>query len=253
VGKASTAKKVARAQKAGRAARAPRQSGLIFPISLAVVIVLGVALVWYGRETREPNTAAPQAGLDHWHAAYGFYICDTFQPNLAEGADPYGIHTHSDGIIHIHPFSSASSGANAKFGRFLETQQVTANSGEIKLPGGEWKSGDDPGCNGKPAKIVLAKWARESSEEPTIIEDDFGDVRFLNDDELYTVAYVAEDFDLTSIPKPPSVSELARVRGQGDVPASATTTPAVTDTTVAGGTDTTVAPTTVAATSTSQG
>jgi UTP-glucose-1-phosphate uridylyltransferase len=106
---------------------------------------------------------------------------------------------------------------------------------EIKLPGGEWKSGDDPGCNGKPAKIVLAKWARESSEEPTIIEDDFGDVRFLNDDELYTVAYVAEDFDLTSIPKPPSVSELARVRGQGDVPASATTTPAVTDTTVAGG------------------
>ena len=258
MGKASSSKKVARAQKAGKAGRAPRQTGLVFPVSLAVVILLGVGLTFYARNEREPNTTAPTV-TDHWHAAVGFYTCDTFQPDLAEGSDPFGIHTHGDGIIHIHPFSSASSGNNARIGRFFETQSVTVTPDQLTLPSGEWKAGTEPGCNGEPAKIVMAKWARESAEEPTIYTEDFGDVRFLNDQELYTIAYVPEDFDTTQIPKPASLPRLAEVVGQGDVPSTtvpggaATTVPGGAATTVPGGAPTTTATTTAAATSTTGG
>ena len=63
----------------------------------------GISLVAYARTTVD-DAGAEDPGLgDHNHQSYGIYICDGFAPNLADPADPNGTHTHSDGVIHIHP------------------------------------------------------------------------------------------------------------------------------------------------------
>ena len=64
--------------------------------------MLGVSLIFYARTQDEAEALEP--GLtDHWHAAYGIYICGTLEPPFTDDADPNGIHTHGDGVIHIHP------------------------------------------------------------------------------------------------------------------------------------------------------
>ena len=63
----------------------------------------------------EPASAAAPSYLtkDHWHAAYGMYVCDHFLPPVTDAKeDVLGIHTHGEGVIHIHPFSAAASGDN---------------------------------------------------------------------------------------------------------------------------------------------
>ena len=52
------------------------------------------------------DATAPVANVDHWHTAYGIYICDTFLDPLQVQTDPDGIHSHADGVIHIHPYLS---------------------------------------------------------------------------------------------------------------------------------------------------
>lgn len=44
---------------------------------------------------------------DHWHSAYSIYVCDEISPWVYfddSGQDTTGIHSHGDGLIHIHPF-----------------------------------------------------------------------------------------------------------------------------------------------------
>ena len=61
----------------------------------------------------------PQLG-DHIHQAFGVTICGEAQPPIPEFESDVGIHTHGDGVIHIHPFSQLGVGANATLGRFFE-------------------------------------------------------------------------------------------------------------------------------------
>jgi len=87
------------------------QRGLVFPIAIVLVAALGLVLIFYARNENQASAAtAPIANQDHWHAAYGVYICDKFIDSFQHGADPnaadpLGIHSHGDGVIHIHPFS----------------------------------------------------------------------------------------------------------------------------------------------------
>src|SRR3546814_12267381 len=80
MGKASSAKKVARAARAGGRVSSGQPRSLLFPATLTVVAVLGVSLVVYARAERlaEDREAFPQPG-DHIHAAYGVNVCGEFQ------------------------------------------------------------------------------------------------------------------------------------------------------------------------------
>ena len=116
MGKASSSKKVARAARAGGRTSANRQRNLLFPGVIGVIMVLCVALVAFAANDRKSeDDIAPVLG-DHWHAAIGFYVCGEFQPDLAEFESRLGIHTHGDGVIHIHPSSAGGAGENATLG-----------------------------------------------------------------------------------------------------------------------------------------
>ena len=72
----------------GHRARAAGERNLLFPAALAVVVILGTLLVVYAREERSAVALeAPIAFEDHWHSAYGFYVCDEFLPDLPEFTD----------------------------------------------------------------------------------------------------------------------------------------------------------------------
>lgn len=252
MGNASSSKKVARAAQTGKRVKVRTSRGSIFPVALATVIVLGLALVIWARADRRSSVSnvAPAVGLDHWHTAYGFYICDKFlDPLPTVEPDPLGIHTHGDGVIHIHPFSSGVSGRNAKLGKFFDHENVDVSNTKLKMPDdkGEWENGDKcgEGDAAKDGKLQVAVWENRTDTEPKIYSTDFKNIRFDKDFMLMTIAFVPEG---TTIPKPASEPVLDNL---SDVEPSATTSTTVTGTgTTAAAGATTVATATTAATTT---
>lgn len=231
MGKASSNKKVARAAKAGGGrARAAGERNLVFPSALAIVLILGTLLVVYARDDRQAEAlTSPKVG-EHYHSAYGYYVCDSFLPDLPEFVAPQngGIHTHGDGLIHIHPFATSRAGDNATLTNFLgDAGEVLGGSGEltdesVSVPGGEtYAEGDDTceGVDGDPI-VQVAVW--ESAQdgldggEPTIYTEGFDDLVFDEEGQAYTIAFAPEGADL---PIPTSTSGLEGVGTDLGVPA----------------------------------
>ncbi len=57
---------------------------------------------------------------DHWHAAYGVNLCGVWQPLAPASESTVGLHSHGDGLLHIHPFSEAGSFENATVEHFFD-------------------------------------------------------------------------------------------------------------------------------------
>ena len=218
----SSSKSSKKVQRAARAAAAPKgareRRELGFPLILGAVVLLGVALVVFARSSRPPPEA-PRVGHDHWHSAYAIYDCDRFLPAFTSAADPDGIHSHQDGVIHIHPWNSSASGDDARLDVFFESMGARITDDEISGPGiGVLEAGSD--CNGEPTVITAVRFARidpdsddldadepvtglgdvyEVAEEYT---DDFSDVRLLGDLEAFTFARVPAGAE---VPLPPEI------------------------------------------------
>src|SRR6476659_3217058 len=190
MGKASSAKKVARASRAGGHGKVSNQRSLTFPVTIAAVLVLGLALVLFASRNNKATAddTSPVANVDHWHTAYGIYACDAFLDPLPVQTDVEGIHSHADGVIHIHPFVSTAAGKNATLQVFADATGLKLSDTKIDVPGvGSFKNGDD--CNGKPATWKVAVWQTEDATSPRIVTQDFGKIHFDNDRMLMTLAF----------------------------------------------------------------
>lgn len=202
MGRASSSKKVARAASTGggRTTRGARPLGWYAAILL--VVALGVSGIVFSRAERRTElaaggTAAPIANTDHWHAAYGVYLCDNFAPAITDDNDPKGIHTHSDGIVHVHPFVRSAAGENAKISVFTEATKMTLSDTEIQLPGGKSFKEGETKCGGKDA-IVQVK------DGDKVITENLSGIRF-KDRQLLTIAFAPKGAEL---PDPPSKAGL---------------------------------------------
>jgi hypothetical protein len=247
VGKASSSKKVQRAARAAASSRgASERRELGFPLTVAAVVVLGVALVVAARWQREPPLAPTTA--DHWHAAYAVYDCDSLLGPFPSERDTQGIHSHADGVIHIHPFGGGAAGDNAQLEVFLDAMGVTVTPNSISGPGLELDAGSD--CNGEPTVIRVARFdPTDLSAPPDVYTDDFGSIRFLENLEAFTIARVPDGAD---IPPPPddriaaaasASGETTTERNESDPAALSTTTSTSTSTSTSTTTSTsTVAP-----------
>ncbi|WP_334142452.1 hypothetical protein [Rhabdothermincola sp.] len=207
MGKASSSKKVARAARAGGSVR-PSQRKFVFPLAVFAIVVLGVGLVWFarGESGLDPASASPPTSKDHWHNAYGFYVCNAFGAPLTDVKnDTTGIHTHGDGLIHIHPFSDSHGGRNATLGKWGDMVGVTFGSSSITMPDGtKYENGMD--CDGQPANLKVYVWpADDPNAEPTVYDRDFGKIPLRADRDAITIAIVP---DGAEVPRPPSVSNL---------------------------------------------
>jgi hypothetical protein len=211
MGKASSAKKIARAEKALSSSGPSERRQLGYPAAVALVIVLGLALVVFARATRDAE-ASPTL-QDHWHAAYGVWDCvtESFLTPFQSEFDPEGIHSHQDGLIHIHPFTSSVTGKEAKLAVFLNAMGASLSEDGLELPGGATlESGVE--CNGEKAIMQVIRWENAfiGGEPTNVFTTSLEDVRFLNDEEAFTIARAPAG---SEIPLPNTIGNLEGVLG----------------------------------------
>ena len=203
----SSSKQAAGAARSGRSVRGMRERPkLLFPIAIVAICVIGVLVVAFSRNERVAaiEGAEPPRTGDHWHAAYGVYICDSYLPPIADnGNDPTGIHTHGDGLMHIHPFGGGSAGFNARVGVWAETVGMELGSDSFTLPDGATYSNGNTDCDGEPADVYLIRWdnAYDPEVPGEVFTSDFGDVRFKSDQSAFTFAVVPES-KINDVPRP---------------------------------------------------
>jgi hypothetical protein len=237
MGKASSSKKVARAARAGgRSSSGPKRQ-LGYPLAIGAIVLVGVLVVLFARSENQEAAAQTPTVNDHWHAAFGVYVCDTWLPPLNDVVtDTTGLHTHGDGIAHIHPFNTGASGSNATLAKWGETTGLTFTSDSFTVNGVEYANGFD--CGGTPANVTLSVWSADDPDaDPTVYTSDFGSVHFDSDRMAMTLAVVPEG---TEVPLPETLDDLDRLDPTTDSVVPDDTTPV---TALDGTSDTTVADT----------
>ncbi len=217
----SSAKRVARLAQKGKGKKVRFQGGTVFPGVMAAVIIAGLLLVAYARQSA-PDSNTPPTINDHWHLSYGFYVCDSFLPPLVgtkeQPIDPdylkYGVHSHDDGVIHWHPAAFAT-GTRAKLDLFFKVYDIEVSQDKIAFPadqnGGQVYEVDDYKCKDESGKevtpqIKMVVWDSydESGNGRTLITD-FGNLRIDRDGMAVTIAIVAPGVE---VPKPESAENL---------------------------------------------
>lgn len=107
--------------------------------AIAAAIAVACAGGQSEQATREetPSPAETMASVtgDHWHATYDVIICGQEQPPIPALHNPEGVHTHGDGIIHMHPFIPSAEGAGARVQKFFEYMGGKLTEDEIQIPG----------------------------------------------------------------------------------------------------------------------
>jgi hypothetical protein len=222
MGKASSSKKkVARAASIGGGKVAPASRPWIWWAALGAVVVLGIGAVALSRsdyrEGATPTDVPPVASRDHWHSAYGVYLCDGFAPPIQVQEDPKGIHTHADGIIHVHPFVRSAAGANAVLGEFAAAVDMTLTDDQLRLPGGKLYEEGETECDGEPGLVQVLV-------DGEVVTDDIAEIRFV-DRQLLTIAFAPEGADLPPPESAPTLDNLSDVDPSQQTPAPAQTVP----------------------------
>lgn len=233
----SSTKRAARLAQKGKGQKVRFQGGTLFPMVVAIVIVLGLALVIYSRQSRPSADASPPTIDDHWHVAYGFYLCDTWfqlSGDLEERDENgfintefarTGIHSHDDGLIHWHAFSSAATGGNATLGLFLNTYGVELSNSELQFPedqraglpyeqetglfeGGETECDIDGSVKDGELKVITWENFSDTDDGTTFIAD-YNNIRITNDGMVISIAFVPAGTDVGMPPWAPDLPDLA--------------------------------------------
>jgi hypothetical protein len=229
-----------------------RTAGVKRPIgwyaTLAIVCALGLFLVAFSRNQelnkgQQASKVPPRINQDHWHSSFSVYICDHFMPNVPLFESVDGIHTHGDGVIHIHPYTPQASGNGATLGFFLKSYSTDGKGGTFKLSSSEikpatipndpnakldtkdWHNGDK--CpDGQPGQVKFTVNGKVTKGDPTtwrLRNGDYLDVGFVDSNK----------------PLPSNPAEKQNLANINDVSTSTGTT---TPTTLAPGATTTLAP-----------
>ncbi|MGA0877831.1 MAG: hypothetical protein ACO3SP_01800 [Ilumatobacteraceae bacterium] len=211
MGKASSAKKVARLAQKGKGRKVRFQGGTLFPAVMVGISIVGLALIVYSRASIPDRNVAPTIE-DHWHASYGFYACDTWLPDLQGNKEEIdsagtlvsdqfrrtGIHSHDDGVMHWHPYTSAATGRNARLGVFLDVYGVKLTDSKLTFPEDQGGAVFEEGvtkckdADGNEVDGQLAVYAFEAYNTPedfaTYITN-FRDIRLKQDSMAFAIVF----------------------------------------------------------------
>jgi hypothetical protein len=177
VASSSSTKKAAKLAQKGSGRTVRFQGGTVFPLAVAAVLIVGLALIVYGRQTLPSADSSPPTIDDHWHAAYGFNICGEWyqlagnlEDRNSQGQYIYtnflrtGIHSHDDGVIHWHPNTSAAVGKNAVIGVFFDAYELDFSDDRVAFPpenvlgfADEYVEGETQ-CDGEDASWSIRVW-----------------------------------------------------------------------------------------------
>lgn len=96
-----------------------------------IAILVATALGEGGGGERE--AVGPKIG-DHWHAPYAIFILGTRLPAIPEMVTKEGVHTHGDGVIHIHPFLPGAEGEGAGLANFFAAMGGELTNTRLRIP-----------------------------------------------------------------------------------------------------------------------
>jgi hypothetical protein len=240
MGKASRVKR--RALKSSRRVRRGGGSYGYYGALFAVCVV-GITLVVASRASKDDSDVPPIVNQDHWHASLDFNVCGSwvapaqaipeFEFRAGQGEVRAGIHSHGDGLMHIHPFSSDESGDNATVGKFMDFGGWDLDLDSFKLADGqEHKDGDE--CGDAKGELRWSVNGEEQKSNPARYHP--------SDQDVIAVYFVAGDADLTEFGEPPSAAGLANPVDQTTTSAPGSTAPGETTSTVSGDGSSTTGP-----------
>jgi hypothetical protein len=229
---ASSTRKAAKLAQKGRGKRVRFQGGTVFPAAVAAVLVIGVGTIVYARQSVPAADSSPPTINDHWHIAYGFYLCDTWYRlagNLEEVNSQgqlinseflqTGVHSHDDGVIHWHPYGARAVGRRADLGVFLDVYDVELSADELRFPDGQPVNADtgvasdqreydedDTKCGDEDAELQVVTWNNfTDTDDGTTYISNFDDIRVTDDAMVMSIAFAPRDTEITM---PPWAQEL---------------------------------------------
>lgn len=227
----SSTKKAAKLAQKGQGQKIRFQGGTVFPLAIAATLILGLALIVYARQTLPAADSSEPTINQHWHAAYGFYLCDTWyqlQGNLEERDSQgqftnvkflqSGIHSHDDGVMHWHPYTSKAVGRNAVLGVFLDTYGVELTNDSIKFPANnvlgstdEYIAGETK-CNGEDAEVAVKVWKSfTDTDGGTRYIANMDKIHIDNDGMVFAIYFTPRDADQTMPPWAKDLPQLGAV------------------------------------------
>jgi hypothetical protein len=195
----------ARAQARARYRKPKRSSSsLAWNVAIVAIVVLGVGGIVLSR--LDLGNAAPEVG-DHWHASLDVNVCNTwlgvtpeFENDINNPNIRAGLHSHGDGLIHIHPFGSGEAGDNATIDKFLEYQDFDLSEDSLALWEGDPKQNGDVCDDGQPGTL---RWYVNSEEK----HGDPGDYRPEDGDRI-VISFNPESVALADLGTPPNQARL---------------------------------------------
>jgi hypothetical protein len=140
---------------------------------------------------------------DHFHAALGVDVCGFFVENPPEyhlkagSNERAGVHSHGDGLIHLHPYTEGEAGESANVASFFENGGWEVAEDHLRLWEGTDVSDGQPCPDGRTANVRWAVNAEVMSGNPGDYVPEDGDI--------ITIAFLPEGDD---IPPPPSRDRL---------------------------------------------
>lgn len=129
---------------------------------IAVLIALG------------SGESLPEVG-SHWHAGYTIEICgETLPPRPASPGD---VHTHGDGLIHVHPSTYRTAGENANLARFVASIGGTLRDSVLDVPGRRTLRNGDRCQNGEEGRVAVYVNGDRIAEPAAYVPQDGDEVR----------------------------------------------------------------------------
>lgn len=207
---------------------------LLVAAAAGLLVVGGVVALTQFRTTaplpaaQQPTSPDPYQGLaregpsltDHWHIAYGINVCGEWielngdledrdaqgQP-INEGFLETGIHSHDDGLIHIHPFSSKGTGPDATLGTFLANYGVDLDDESLRFPTAQADDRQvselDTGCGDEAGSLAVVVWPDPADPANRVVVTEQLAGTPLGADGIVMAVVFADDPE--SIEMPPSV------------------------------------------------
>ena len=239
----SSTRKAAKLAQKGKGQKVRFQGGTVFPLAVAITLIVGLGLIVYARQTVPAADQSPPTINDHWHVAYGFYLCDGWvqlNGNLEERNSQgqftninfvrSGIHSHDDGVVHWHPYTSRATGRNATLGVFLESYEVELNDDSIKFPSAgsvgpnpnfasqapseiltEYIEGENQ-CDGEDAEVTVRAWGSfTDTDSGSRYIANMDNIHVDNDGMVFGIYFTPDDADQPMPPWSPNLPELGAI------------------------------------------
>jgi hypothetical protein len=196
-------------------ARSPKRGGANrnWNIAIAAVVVVGVVLVALSASTNKSAAeVSPKIG-EHWHGYLGVNVCGTWLPDAPEFENVAdsptiraGIHSHGDGLMHAHPYSSSEAGKNATVGKYLSEGGWKLSESSMTLWDSATHANGDTCTIGAKKQKAVVQWATGFPGKPWSGKPMSGDpskYKF-EDNQIVAVYFLPAG---SKLPKPPGADD----------------------------------------------